>query len=96
MLKEQSRRDRFLACIPPLPLPALCSTLVKESRDQLRRGKGWRGPRGSPEDGAGVCGYPVTFSIVFLERRGSQAAGGAQCGAAHLHVAAHVGLGGRL
>lgn len=41
-------------------------------------------------------GYPVTFGIVFLELRGAQAAGGAQCGAAHLHVAAHVGLSGRL
>lgn len=83
------------------PAPARASSVQLAGGGSERgkgTGKGWRGPRRSKENGTELRGAAgaVTFAIVFLELSGAEATGGAQRGAAHLHVAAHVGLGGRL
>lgn len=83
------------------PAPARARWVQLACRGSVRgKGsrKGQQEPRRNGEDGTRERGKggAVTFAIVFLERRGSKAARGAQRGAAHLHVAAHVRLGGRL
>lgn len=96
-LKEQSRRARSHACVPPPPEPARCSSLQRVGEGQ-RHHEGPAGQRRKRENGTRErgAGSSITFAIVFLERNRSEAAGGAQRRAAHLHVAAHVCLSGRL
>lgn len=81
--------------------PAPARTSWVQLAAEGRRGANHEGPAGqrrNRENGTGKrgAGSAITFAIVFLERNRSEAAGGAQRRAAHLHVAAHVCLGGRL
>lgn len=83
----------------PTPcLSQLFATCLRRVGERRKHGEGPAAATENREDGIGErgAGGEVTFAIVFLELRGAEAAGGAQRGAAHLHVAVHVCLGGRL
>lgn len=99
-LRWEAQRAEPEGTVPsmrPSPAPASLvqhSSCKSQTRQGVERTGGTR--EGARRMGLESAGCPVTFGIVFLERRGAQATGGAQCRAPHLHVAAHVGLSGRL